>query len=163
MGGVIKPEFPPLLPFGFHTKAEQELRVMLVDSFPLSKRRGPLWENFLWLVDQLKSCGIKCRIWLDGSYLTKKIEPDDIDLIVEVTIDNIERCNPIQKELLVKISNNRYRDEPVKLHTFVIYSAPFGHMAYPEAEKIRARWVNDFGYSLIKREPKGIVLMEVEP
>jgi hypothetical protein len=161
--GAIKPEFPPLLPFGFHLKTEQELHEMLVVAFPLSTRRAALWQNLLWLVDELKSRGIKCRLWLDGSYLTKKIDPDDIDLIVEVSIDKLQNATPKQQELLEALSQLRYHDEPKKLHTFVIFTAPIGHVARPQAEKLNARWTNDFGYSLVKREPKGIALMEVAP
>jgi hypothetical protein len=161
--GAIKPEFPPLLPFGFHPKPLQELRSLLVDGFPQSTRRANLWNNLLDLIDKLRSAGIGCKIWLDGSYLTKKIDPDDIDLIVEVGIHVIERVTPEQHQLLDSIAKLKYHADPMKLHTFVIFTAPFGHIMAPEADRLRARWVKDFGYSLIKGEPKGIAILEVVP
>lgn len=66
---------------------EAALRTLLVDGFPLSTRRERLWKNLEWFVGELRRLRLNCRLWLDGSYLTEKIDPDDIDLIVELDYD----------------------------------------------------------------------------
>lgn len=142
---------------------ESEMKSLLVDGFPLSTRRKTLWENLLKLIDELKSEKLPCKLWIDGSYVTKKLEPDDIDLIVEVDVGKLQNATASQKALLAKISGQAYHAAPMKLHTFFIYSAPAGHVGFPAAEAARARWIKDWGYSLKKRTPKGILTLEVAP
>lgn len=161
--GAPKPEFPPLLPFGMHQRTVDELKAMLVDEFSTHTRRAWLWDNFLNLVDQLKAAKIKCKIWLDGSYLTEKVEPDDIDLIVEVDISILQQLTQGQRALLDDLSNLKFNTDLLKLHTFVIFSAPVVHVLGVQSAALRAQWINDWGYSLVKKEPKGIAVMEVLP
>lgn len=160
---MIKPEFPPLLPQGFHALTTDELRALIVDKFPLSQSRPELWESLLWLVDQLKSLRIKCKLWLDGSLLTEKVEPDDVDVVVDVAFDALNAATPLQRAFLGELSAHAFRDAPKKLHTFLIFSAPFGHVAAPRAAVLRDQWIKDFGFSFRKRTPKGIALLDVVP
>jgi hypothetical protein len=163
MGAAPKPEFPPLLPFGFHRMTEAELFALVVSGFPLSKRRSVLWTNLLWLVAELQKHKLKCALWLDGSYLTQKIEPDDIDIVIDISISQLQNCTPNQGKLLVDLGKMVYRSDPMKLHTFVIWNAPAGHLAMPRGEALKRLWINNFGYSLVGRVPKGIALFEVVP
>jgi hypothetical protein len=160
--GAPKPEFPPLLPFGFHPHTADELRKMLVEAFPNSTRRAWLWENFLELIEKLKAAHLPCKIWLDGSYLTQKLDPDDIDLIVEVGVEMFQAPTPQQDALLRSLARSDFHADPTKLHTFVIFNAPIVHVLGAQAAALRNQWINDWGYSLVKREPKGIALMEVQ-
>ena len=61
-----------------------ELKSMVVDKFPLSKRRQELWNNLVKIVDKLKALKVPCKIWGDGSFLTEKIDPSDVDFVVDV-------------------------------------------------------------------------------
>lgn len=140
-----------------------ELHTLIVDNFPLSQSRPELWNSLLWLVDRLKSLQIKCKLWLDGSLLTEKVEPDDVDLVVDVPFDALNAATPQQQAFLTELSAHAFRDAPKKLHTFLIYSAPFGHVAAPRAAVLREQWVKDFGFSFRKRIPKGIALLDVVP
>lgn len=160
---AIKPEFPPLLPQGFHPLTVDELHTLIVANFPLSQSRPELWANLLWLVDQLSSLQIKCKLWLDGSLLTEKVEPDDVDLVVDVPFDALNAATVPQRAFLAELSAHAFRDAPKKLHTFLICSAPFGHIAAPRAAVLRDQWIKDFGFSFRKRIPKGIALLDVVP
>lgn len=142
---------------------KEAMRIALVDAFPASKRRKMLWENFEALLAKIQDVGLRCKIWIDGSYVTKKVDPDDIDLIVEVDVSNLQAVTSDQRALLGEISNNMYHGSPMKLHTFFIFDAPVGHALYAEALAVRDRWVKDWGYSLRARTPKGILVLEVVP
>ena len=159
----VKPEFPPLLAQGFHSLSVDELHALLVEKFPLSKSRSELWDNLIWLVEELKSLKLKCKIWLDGSLLTEKVDPDDVDLVVDVQFEALNAATFAQRAFLNELSKHAFRDAPKKLHTFVIYSAPIGHLAAPRAAELREQWIRDFGFSFRKREPKGIALLDVVP
>jgi hypothetical protein len=156
-----KTEYPPLLSFGFHPLDESELKQLLVDNFPRSNRRSMLWNNLINLINELKSRGIRCKIWIDGSFVTKKNDPNDIDLIVECDIGHSQNLNIDQRILLKKISNQEFCHDPFFLHTFFIPSAPIGHLEWSKCDNIKQEWVDQFGYSLEGRVPKGIATMEV--
>src|SRR5438552_3601751 len=77
-------EFPPLWPPGFHAVALPTIQVRCVDEFDLSTKRKPLMEAFRVVLDCLATAGATCEIWLDGSFVTAKINPKDIDFIAVV-------------------------------------------------------------------------------
>lgn len=159
----IKPEFPPLLPQGFHRYQLDDLKSLVVDPFEHSSSREPLWASFVQLLEDLKAADIKCVVWVDGSFVTQKIDPDDVDLVVEIEYDTMNTLNPSQRALVVNLRNQAFRQNPRKLHTFVIFSAPIVHKAGASAAALRKKWEGTFGYSLIKKTPKGIVQVEVSP
>lgn len=155
-----KDEFPPLLQFGLHKMSEDELRALTVEAFPLSVRRKALWANFVALLGLLKQLKLPCDVWLDGSFLTEKIDPDDVDFVLDVAIHVIENATPAQEALLNKISKLGFKAVE-NLHSFLMFTAPAIHLQYAEGKLLHDQWVRDFGYSYVKRTPKGIAVLEV--
>jgi hypothetical protein len=46
------------------------------------------------ILERIRNLGIVCEIWLDGSFLTEKIEPDDVDFIVFAPMAILEPESP---------------------------------------------------------------------
>ena len=157
-----KDEFPPLLEPGIHRFSVADLEAKVVPAFPKSTRRAALWKNLRELIKGVTSLGIPCDIWIDGSFLTEKIDPDDIDLVVEASINVFEFGKKDQLAFLKQLGAGAFRGTK-NLHTFVFPNAPIGHRAYPMTLAVRQQWTKDFGTSFVKREPKGIALVEVRP
>jgi hypothetical protein len=84
MAGALKPEFPPLLAPGRHAMARDELRVLCVTNplFSISKRRPDVMASLENLLNALSTESIRSEVWVDGSFLTQKIEPEDVDLVI---------------------------------------------------------------------------------
>ena len=61
-----------------------EVQIRCVDEFDLSTTRKPLMEAFTQVLDCLSAANVTCEIWLDGSFVTAKINPTDIDFIAVV-------------------------------------------------------------------------------
>jgi hypothetical protein len=139
-----------------------DLKAMVVDGFPLSTRRDFLWTNFLQIVEQLKSVGIPCKVWIDGSFLTKKIDPDDIDFVVDVPAHITDAPTAAQKILLDKLASFAFC-KVEKLHSFVMLDASIVHREYALSQKLHARWKKDFGFAYVSKEPKGIAVVAVKP
>lgn len=157
-----KDEFPPLLERGFHKLSVDDLKALAVDAFPKSQRRPTLWVNFLSVLARLEEAGIACDIWIDGSFLTKKIEPDDVDFVVDIPIGAFSAPDQKQRAILSELGACAFRCN-LDLHSFVMFNAPVGHVDYPMAYQLHKQWENDFGVSFVKREPKGIAIVEVSP
>ena len=78
----------PLLAPGRHYMTLTELRRATVDAFPDSTRRPMLFAELARLHSDLIGAGAICELWIDGSYLTAKPEPDDIDLCFSAFSDD---------------------------------------------------------------------------
>lgn len=77
-----KPDFPPLLAPGRHVMTLYQFKAAFVDAFPHDKRRLTLYLKLEEFIQMLLVAEIPCEVWLDGSFLTRKEEPDDIDVTV---------------------------------------------------------------------------------
>lgn len=158
-----KPEFPPLLPPGLHVIPEAALYTLTVESFATSTRRQPLWDSLMEFCEDLRNDGmIPSQLWLNGSFLTEKIEPDDIDLIVEADLAVIDN-SLANNGMAVDIANNIWHGGPRCLHTFLLPIYPVIHAHFGAYVAARARWQRDWGHALLSRQPKGIAVLEVGP
>lgn len=79
---ATKPDFPALLPPGRHRMTLDELRALALTPFPTDAKRADLFGRLLAWRSQLAGVGISCSTWLDGSFLTEKVGPGDIDVVV---------------------------------------------------------------------------------
>ena len=86
MRGRDKQEFEPLLNLGFHRMTLSAVRALCVDAdiFALSQRRKTIMDNLTHILERVGGASIVGEIWLDGSFLTKKIDPCDADLVLHV-------------------------------------------------------------------------------
>ena len=84
-------EYEPLFEPGFYdvpyTHFGEQLRPLLVDSFTTQEYRKKMWGRLCKLLLELNSISFITEVWLDGSFVCKKGEPKDIDMVVIF-------CNP---------------------------------------------------------------------
>lgn len=81
---MAKDEFPCLLKPGFQAVTEEFLREKCVAAFPLSTTRKSLMDALAKAIARIAAAGIPAELWIDGSFLTEKIDPTDIDLVLIV-------------------------------------------------------------------------------
>lgn len=79
-----KSDFPGLLARGFHVYTLDQIRDVCVAPFALSTTRQTIWENLVALVGRFERVGLHCDFWLDGSYVTKKLNPNDLDIVARL-------------------------------------------------------------------------------
>lgn len=77
-----KPDFPALLPPGMHSKSIQDLYDLAVAPFQGNAQREDLFRKFSAWSGSLRAEGVTGVIWIDGSFLTSKPNPSDIDCVV---------------------------------------------------------------------------------
>ena len=77
-----KPEYPPLFAPGFHDITLEELKGICVDRFRDCAPREHLFSRFRALFSQLEDLGLTLELWIDGSFSTEKLDPDDVDILV---------------------------------------------------------------------------------
>src|SRR5690242_1026672 len=125
MGSGHKQEFPPLLPFGFHQMTLAQIRTAFVDNIGGSRRRKPIMEGLEKIVQRLVADAIEADIWVDGSFATKKIDPDDSDILVLITSDFFARATAPQKATIDWLNTDLKTG--FLCHSHVLFQYPAGH------------------------------------
>jgi hypothetical protein len=132
-----KPEFSPLLAEGFYAMTLPELRALCVAGFPLSIRRDPIMLALEAMCTAISVTLIKGEVWVDGSFLTKKIEPDDVDVVVAIKHGIFN--TPQQQDVLLRVANKQFAF-PLPCDSYVHIDYPEGHPKHQFSQWMRAYW-----------------------
>lgn len=145
---------------GIHTYNINEFKQQFVSSFTNSTTRTTIYANFiLWLKQVIKVVPPR-YLWLDGSYLTNKIDPNDLDLIMFYYPEDIQ-----SEQQALDLGELIHRDS--RKHdcdAYLCYSLehwpPERLAAIPDQSKIMQRyWMGQFGFDR-ERQPKGMVQID---
>jgi hypothetical protein len=141
-----KQEFPPLFPPGFHNLTIDCLEETFVTPFVNNHRRAYLVERFKSLFKRFAEANIPAEFWLDGSFTTQKEEPDDIDLIIFFSEDDVRSITPEQISIITEVLDNQ--------SSKIRYSCDV-YMAYKENDERRSYWRGWFCFTR-DEQPKGV-------
>lgn len=149
-----------LLP-GIHTYKMQEFENQFVNAFTSSKSRTIIFENFNKWLEKLLTILPPRYIWLDGSYLTQKVDPKDIDLVVFYYPEDIQseqQAYEIQQQ--VNIASRTLNCDAYFCLSFEHWT-PQQLEAFPNQNHkiMQTYWMGQFCFDR-KREPKGIVQLD---
>jgi hypothetical protein len=153
-----KLEFPPLLPVGFHQMKVKDVRTLCVDAFPLSKTRNEIMTYLEAVIDALSIEKIIADIWVDGSFLTCKVDPKDSDILLHIQGDFYDNAQPTQRRVIDWVNANLKVTH--LCDSYVYYEYPQGHQWHWTGEWMKAYWIKQFGFSR-KDQFKGMALIKV--
>lgn len=125
MAGGYKFDHAPMLAPGCHIFALPDFEKKCVWPFSGRSRRcrERLYRLLEELVQKLLVAGIPCALFIDGSFLTAKPDPSDIDVIVRAERDVYESLTEDQKQIFESINL-----DPIDgLDSLAVASYPRGH------------------------------------
>jgi hypothetical protein len=95
-------EHPPLLRAGLHEVNLAELRALCVESSRLqgSARRDQIMASLERAVQVLNANNIPGELWIDGSFLTEKPDPEDVDTSLRLSGEFYDQATPRQRQIL---------------------------------------------------------------
>lgn len=93
-------EYPALLKAGMHNMTLSELKSVFVDPFENVERRAALLDRFEAFVSRLNDVSINMEVWIDGSFVTIKDYPGDIDLVVVCNQNEVNGLS-VDKKLIL--------------------------------------------------------------
>ncbi len=113
------------------------------------------------LLAALSSAAVKAQVWIDGSFLTKKIDPDDVDLVVVLQEEDflLAWANPTGKDVLERIVRKEFTN-PVKCDSYISLEYPLETPRHALGQKQRDYWLKTFGESR-SGDKKGMAVIEV--
>lgn len=101
-----------LLPLGRFGASLDEIKSHYVDDprFAESATRAEIWQHFESATEGIRSVVPVVCVWVGGSFLTDKIDPDDIDLVYwceDVLVDQV--TDPKSRFILEMFAKNQVR------------------------------------------------------
>lgn len=154
---IPKTEYSPLLPIGFHPFSLMELRELCVNKFPHSITRNDIMLGLEKVIEMMEDVGLEGDVWIDGSFLTEKINPNDSDIVVFVLS---EECESKEKAEVIKNIRSNLRDQFLcHSHIFPEYPKDDDRAVYFEWS--RSYWIRQFGFSR-GEEIKGIAVYKLK-
>lgn len=151
-------EYPPLLESGRHELELHELKKICVDDFPLSNSRLVIMEGLEKVIDKLRTNDIQGEVWINGSFVTKKINPNDVDLVLRVSAQFLDNANPEQRNIVDWLSSNL--KTAFHCDSYVFSEWPVNHKNYLIGKRMNDYWTKLFGFSR-GGNPKGIVVISL--
>lgn len=147
-------EFPPLLGPGLHERRLPDLRQLCVDGFPLSTTRDALMRGVEAICGSLSTALISSHVWVNGSFLTQKVDPADVDLAVRLHFAALPNPGPEQQALISRILNRQFPG----CDSYVFFEYPAGHPEHAVGDMMRAYWQRQFGFTRADRL-KGVAVI----
>ncbi|WP_432207224.1 DUF6932 family protein [Hymenobacter defluvii] len=107
----MKTSWTPISPSGFHSISQADLWTYFVEPFDerAQSKRIYLTRRLESYLADLRRTGLQMEIWLDGSFTTRCVEPDDIDLVVVLSFREILGLTIEQQNVLNVLVNERER------------------------------------------------------
>jgi hypothetical protein len=152
------PDWPSLFPPGFHPVTIEVLRASCVQAFPLSSTRAPIMRGLEAILERLRESSIPCEVWVDGSFVTRKLDPQDSDILVCVKGATYNSASPAQRGVIQWIIGNLKGTHLCDSYVLVEFDPP--HPLSAESAKWRAYWRGWFAFNRAE-EPKGIALLRL--
>jgi hypothetical protein len=100
-------------------------------------------------------CG---KVWIDGSFLTEKIDPNDVDVLLDLQDETVEKLRPLQRMDVDWLQRNEEIRTDYDCDCHVLVSWPSGHPSHAHGEWLRAYYHKLFGWDEFL-EMKGIAII----
>lgn len=155
----IKPEYRPLLPDGLEAIELIELYNICVTRVPLSRTREGIANGLARLLDMLDTAKIQCDALVNGSFMTEKMDPHDVDVLFRMRAEAYDAGTQPQRELIEAIANQDFYDSH-HCDSYINFAYTAGSPHKAAADESYGKWLSCFGLSRGNYE-KGIAVLKV--
>lgn len=153
---VAPPDFPCLFPLGFHRLTMANIEQVCVDQFSLSTTRPAICDGLNVLQTVLELADVSGELWVDGSFITEKINPKDVDIVLRVNGSLYDAGTKDQRNAIDWLIDNQKLT--LKCDSYVLFEYPAGHPLHDEGRWWYSYWHKQWGFSR-DDDPKGIVVL----
>ena len=153
-----KPDAMPLLAPGGHLVSLSEIHTRFVQGVRNEVHREKLFLGLEELVQRLLLAEIPCEFWVDGSFLTEKEFPDDIDIFILVDSDVNDSLDEEKTRLLLDI-NTGYSPIGMDAQVYTIYNR--GHSHFGTSADVGREWASGYGIENSEKWLKGYAILRL--
>ncbi|OJV15505.1 MAG: hypothetical protein BGO21_31450 [Dyadobacter sp. 50-39] len=124
-----------------------------VDAFPRSSTRQVIFENFSVYMEKLVAIiGTDFHQWIDGSFVTRKLNPGDIDFVTFVNAKTFSR-----NEHLLYLLKEYSRDQRLRIDGYFVKDYPKDHKDFFQSYLDSVQWMHGFSKDTRKGQSKGFI------
>lgn len=127
-------------------------------SFDDRRVREPLYYQFEEAVQEFNRAGIPCEFWLDGSFVTRKVDPKDVDVAIKIDVDVSDRLSDAQMALIERANSEDFLHG---IDSYVFVSYPRDHHLFSSAAHERETWAEQWGLEHSEQWLKGMLVMRL--
>ncbi len=125
-------DYPGLLPPGLHFKTLVNLRELCVTPFQRSSTRPNLMDSLESACKRLIDASLPIDLWVDGSFLTEKLDPRDVDLVARVPGHVYNSSSQAMRDALTWFTDDTRQDD-LSLDDYEFADHPENSPMYPMA------------------------------
>ncbi len=144
---------------GVHTMELHDLENAFVVGFPHSSTRKLIIEGYKEHLNALKEILPSFSQFLDGSFVSNKNDPRDIDLVCFIDGDEVDSLTPEKQERLKELLSGPDAKNKYMCDAYYCISYAENHPNFQHARTQRKYWIGEFGFDR-QDVPKGIILIE---
>lgn len=160
MATKFKLDHTPIFGPGYHNCSLIGLQDLCVAAFPQSKTRPILFVLFQSFIDDINKLFLPCSVWVDGSFLTEKENPSDIDVWIILDLDVALNLTVDQRQFIDDVNDpTKKYNKVIDGYAFVCY--PFGHTLYGSDLDERQGWAEHIGLQRDKQWCKGVAVLRI--
>jgi hypothetical protein len=139
-------EYPALRPSGFYDIGIDDLERIFVGPFGAAgSHRRRMCERFKAWFSAMEELGVPFEVWIDGSFVTAKPKPADIDIVWLFDGESIQRLKPETVDRLDELM-----DSAMLKYSCHVFPAP------KEDADVCIRWKEMFEGYRNKKQSKGL-------
>ena len=135
-----------------------DLQAKCVDNFASSSTRADIMAGLEAVVQKLLGDGVTGELWVDGSFLTEKIDPEDVDIVLRLEPSFVNSATSEQHATIDWVNNGLRADHYCDSYLFVEF--PQGDPREHEGQWGRAYWIRQYGFNR-DDESKGIAVISL--
>lgn len=159
---TIEDEFEPLLSEGLHPHSLSELRALCVEDtrFSQSTTRAELMDRLESVIAKLNDHDIVGEAWIGGSFLTAKLDPEDVDLCLRIPGGILDSGTQRQADCIEWITSDvLYQSQ--KIDGYLLIEYPATHINYAAGKANFQYWRGHLGKSRMGMQ-RGIAVVKLE-
>jgi hypothetical protein len=143
-----------LLPVGRHLVVIDDVKTSLVDPFPTSPTRTGIFE--WWVSHREALCLVSPVVeqWLDGSFVSTKLDPADIDVVTVLDGPDFDALPLFQQRLTQSLVNGPHTRDFWHCDSYAILRYPAGHPGHADYLARHDYWDDTWGH-LGPLDPRG--------
>jgi uncharacterized Fe-S center protein len=145
------------LPAGKHIATVAEIEAAFVTAFPKSETRAVVFRQWRLLCEAIERIIPIKQQWLYGSFVTKKENPADVDLVSHFDGELMDGLDPVDKMLVHGLISGHYTRDLHGVDSFAIVHYPERHPAREEYVKAINFWEDMLAHQGRLGEAKGYV------
>lgn len=145
------------LPAGFIASELKEFEERFVDDFQDSTTRQEIFNGYVRYSGKLNTLNVATIQWVNGSYTTSKINPEDIDFVTHIDAIELDELGKELQEKFTKLTDKSRAKSECRCDVyFIAVYPPENPELYESTKEDIEYWSKWFAHDR-ENNPKGII------